>query len=48
MKLKHTVKLKYMLSGVAMVAVTFANPVHAEDITGAGATFPFPDRKSVV
>ena len=42
MKLKHTVKLKYMLSGVAMVAATFANTVHAEDITGAGATFPFP------
>jgi len=41
MKLKH-VKLKYLLSGIAMASAVFATATHAEDITGAGATFPFP------
>ena len=41
MNLKH-VKLKYMLSGVAMATAIFTTSIHAEDITGAGATFPFP------
>lgn len=35
-------KLKYMLSGIAMASALFVNSAHAEDITGAGATFPFP------
>ncbi len=35
-------KLKYMLSGVAMVAAILTSSAQAEDITGAGATFPFP------
>lgn len=42
MRLKHTLNLKYIFSGVAMAAAIFTNPLHAEDITGAGATFPFP------
>jgi phosphate transport system substrate-binding protein len=35
-------KLKYMLSGIAMAAAMFTSSAQAEDITGAGATFPFP------
>jgi len=35
-------KLKYMLSGVAMAVASYATPGFAVDITGAGASFPFP------
>ena len=35
-------KLKYMLSGIAMASAVFVNSAHAEDITGAGSTFAFP------
>jgi phosphate transport system substrate-binding protein len=35
-------KLKYMLSGVAMAAASYAAPSFAVDITGAGASFPYP------